>query len=53
MTRYANGGGEDFIDVRFDGWVCRYGTTRPGIAQAARLKRLAAAGQGLAISISA
>jgi hypothetical protein len=62
MTRYANlsgdspiatfTAGDDFIDVRFDGWVYRYDTTRPGIAHVERMKRLAAAGQGLATYIS-
>ncbi len=62
MTRYGNlsgdspiasfTAGDDFIDVRFDRWVYRYDTTRPGIAHLERMKRLAARGQGLATYIS-
>jgi hypothetical protein len=62
MTRYANlsgdspigtfKAGDDFIDVRFDGWIYRYDYSRPGLVHVERMKQLAASGEGLATYIS-
>lgn len=62
MTRYASlsgdspignfNAGDDFIEVRFDDWVYRYDYSRPGLMHVERMKKLAAAGEGLATYIS-
>jgi len=65
MKRYANRSGtsgvsfyddgQDFIKVQFgefDDWIYVYDHVRPGIAEVAHMKALAATGRGLSTYIS-